>query len=97
MPKEFYVYILASRRNGTLYVGVTSDLVRRVWEHKQHAVPGFTDDYDVTSLVYVEKHSEIREALRREKRLKKWNRQWKLALIEQSNPDWEDLFDRIRP
>ena len=91
MPKPGTVYILASRRNGTLYVGVTSDLVRRVWEHKHDMVEGFTKKYSVHRLVYFEEYGDIRNAITREKQLKKWNRAWKLRLIEADNPDWRDL------
>ncbi len=95
MPKRGFVYILASRRNGTLYTGVTSDLVRRVWEHKQDKVEGFTKRYGVHRLVYVEAHDDIQDAIVREKRIKKWNRQWKLELIEKDNPNWRDLYDEL--
>ena len=96
-------YILASRRNGTLYIGVTSDLSRRVWEHKADLVPGFTKEYGVHTLVYAEFHPTIAcpwrkqgaEAILREKRLKAWRRTWKLALIEEANPTWRDLYDDI--
>ena len=93
--KEPAVYILASQRNGTLYVGVTSNLIKRVYEHKQDLVDGFTSMYRVHMLVYFEQHLEIREAIRREKRLKEWPRKWKLALIEIQNPDWRDLYPDI--
>lgn len=88
--KTYYVYILASGKHGTLYIGVTSDLARRVWEHKQKAVSGFTQQYKVDRLVYVEQTESIEAALSREKQLKKWNRDWKIRLIEEENPDWED-------
>ena len=88
MEKESYVYILASKRNGTLYIGVTSDLIKRVWEHKNKIVGGFSAKYSVDKLVYYEQHIDIMEAIRREKALKKWLRKWKLALIEKSNPHW---------
>jgi len=90
------VYILASRRNGTLYAGVTSDPVRRVWEHKQDLVEGFTKKYRVHRLVYIELHADMAEAILREKRIKKWNREWKIALIENSNPEWNDLWPHMR-
>jgi putative endonuclease len=93
--KIFYVYILASGVGGTLYIGVTSDLVRRVYEHRTGAVPGFTSKYGVGRLVYFEQFDDIENAIRREKRLKKWNRSWKIRLIEESNPDWVDLFPTI--
>jgi len=95
MDKTSYVYILASGRNGTLYIGVTSDLVRRVWEHKNKLAQGFSKKYGVDKLVYFEQHEDITEAIRREKRLKFWQRQWKLDLIEKHNPNWKDLYDDI--
>lgn len=97
MPKErqFFVYILASARNGTLYTGVTSDLVRRVSEHKTKAMSGFTERYGVDHLVYYEQHGTAESAITREKQIKRWNRSWKLRLIEERNPDWADLFDNI--
>ena len=88
---RYAVYILASRRTGTLYIGVTSDLVRRIEQHKALAVPGFTRQYGVTTLVYVERYPTIAEAIAREKQLKGWNRAWKIKLIERSNPQWLDL------
>lgn len=88
----YFVYILASGRNGTLYVGVTSDLVRRVQEHREGLVPGFTRKYAVKSLVYWELHHDINEAILREKRIKRWHRRWKLELIEARNPQWRDLW-----
>jgi putative endonuclease len=93
--KGGYVFIRASRRNGTLYVGVTNDLARRAWEHKQGTARGFTRKYGVTSLVWYERHDDIVEAIAREKRLKKLNRAWKLELIESVNPDWRDLYDDL--
>jgi putative endonuclease len=92
---SFYVYILASRKNGTLYVGVTSDLVRRVYDHRSNAIEGFTKKYSVHTLVYYEPYTDVHDALTREKRLKKWKRQWKLNLIESTNPDWKDLYSQI--
>ncbi len=89
--KIFYVYILASRKNGTLYIGVTSNLYKRVYEHKQDLVDGFTKRYNVHNLVWYEVHQDIREAITREKQIKKWVRRWKLQLIEKTNPEWEDL------
>ena len=89
------VYILASHRNGTLYTGVTSNLIQRVYQHKEHLVQGFTDTYQVTQLVWYELHETMESAIAREKRLKKWNRQWKLRLIEESNPTWQDLWPEI--
>jgi len=93
--KDYYVYILASRRNGTLYIGVTSDLISRVSQHKQKLADGFTEKYDVDKLVYYEIHGEVSEAIIREKRIKKWNRIWKLKLIEKNNPNWHDLSDEL--
>ena len=86
------VYILASKRNGTLYIGVTSDPVRRVWEHRNDTVEGFTRQYGIHTLVWYELHSRMEDAIAREKALKKWNRRWKLQLIEDSNPLWTDLY-----
>lgn len=88
-----YVYILASRRNGTLYVGVTNDLLRRVHEHREGLTPGFTKTYGVKRLVWYEEHGEIGAAILREKAVKRWRRAWKLALIEEKNPQWLDLWD----
>ena len=93
--KAYWVYILASKRNSTLYIGVTSDLVKRVWQHKNNIVEGFTKKYSVHMLVYYEQTNDAHEALRREKQLKKWNRKWKLNLIERKNPNWEDLYEKI--
>jgi putative endonuclease len=87
------VYILASRPNGTLYVGVTSDLTRRIWEHRTGAVSSFTRDYAVYMLVFAEFHETIESAILREKRIKKWGRGWKLELIERGNPQWRDIYD----
>ncbi len=95
MCKHFYVYILASRRNGTLYIGVTNNLVRRVWEHKTNAVDGFTKQYGVHQLVWYEVVDTALAAITREKQLKKWRRIWKLQLIETMNPEWKDLYDDI--
>jgi putative endonuclease len=95
MEKYFYVYIMASRRNGTLYIGVTSDLIKRVWEHKNKLVDGFTETYGVDKLVYFEQFRDAEYAIRREKRLKKYNRKWKMELIEMSNPDWNDLHEDL--
>jgi putative endonuclease len=91
MGERYAVYILASRRNGTLYIGLTSDLVRRIMQHKALAVAGFTRKYNVTMLVYVERFADVHESIAREKQLKGWNRAWKLKLIERSNPTWQDL------
>ena len=92
---RWYVYILASRRNGTLYVGMTNDLLRRVWEHKQELVDSFTKKYRVHSLVWYEAAESPAAAIQREKQLKHWRRAWKLSLIEEGNPTWRDLFDEL--
>jgi putative endonuclease len=89
------VYIMASRRNGTLYIGVTSNLVQRVWQHREGAVDGFTTKYDVKTLVWYELHATMEHAIAREKALKKWNRTWKLKLIESDNPEWRDRWTEI--
>ncbi len=93
MNKQPAVYILANKRNGTLYIGVTSDLAKRIWEHKNNMVEGFTKKYNVHQLVWYEKHESMESAIMREKRLKDWKRAWKLELIESKNPDWVDLYD----
>ncbi len=95
MSKKGYVYILASRRNGTLYVGVTSDLAKRVEEHRQKLVDGFTKEYEVTTLVYFETFDDITDAIAREKRIKGWKRKWKTDLIQSGNPYWRDLYEDI--
>ena len=95
MPGDCYVYILASRIGGTIYVGSTSDLVRRVFEHRAKAVPGFTKRYGVTHLVYFELCDNLEQAILRERQLKKWNRVWKVRLIEERNPNWDDLYPAI--
>ncbi|HBR68619.1 MAG TPA: hypothetical protein DEA55_04500 [Rhodospirillaceae bacterium] len=94
--KKFYVYILAKARNSTFYVGVTSDLGKRMWEHKTGAVEGFTKKYDIKTLVYYEVHDTAENAFIREKRLKKWNRIWKMRIIEEMNPDWRDLYEDLQ-
>ena len=93
--KQPAVYIMASKRNGTLYIGVTSDLVARAWQHREHLVEGFTKKYSVDQLVWYELHPTMDSAITREKQLKKWNRQWKLELIEKENPYWNDLWPSI--
>ena len=93
--KSFYVYIMASKRNGTLYTGSTSDLIKRTWEHKNQVTPGFTARYNVHMLVYYEIHTTYVEAARREKRFKNWPGQQKLNLIEKMNPAWNDLYEEI--
>ena len=95
MERQPCVYLLASDRNGTLYCGVTSDLVRRVWQHRVHAVDGFSHRYDVTRLVWFETQHTMDSAIVREKRIKKWNRAWKLRLIDDMNPAWRDLWPDI--
>ena len=89
------VYILASRKNGTLYIGVTSNLIQRIWQHKNDLVPGFTRDHQIHTLVWYEQHETMASAITREKQLKKWNRSWKLELIEQANPTWRDLWNDV--
>ena len=93
--KQYYVYILSNKRNGTLYIGVTSNLLKRIEEHKSSYVSGFTSSYGLTKLVYYEIHQDIQEAILREKKLKKWNRDWKIELIEKNNPEWNDLYNTI--
>jgi putative endonuclease len=93
--KGYWVYILASKRNGTLYIGVTSNLSRRVYEHKEKLIEGFTKKYNITQLVYAEEFQDINDAIDREKCIKKWNREWKLKLIEKQNPNWEDLYENM--
>ena len=93
--RTYWVYILASKLGGTLYIGVTSNLVKRVYEHRTKVVAGFTKEYGVHRLVYFEQHTDIEAAIHREKRLKKWNRAWKIRLIEEVNPNWDDLYPQI--
>jgi putative endonuclease len=95
MPRQPAVYILASQRNGTLYIGVTGDLVRRIWEHRNDCVAGFTQRHGVHLLVHYEMHESMLAAIEREKQLKKWRREWKLRLIEAGNPGWRDLWEEI--
>jgi putative endonuclease len=95
MDRSFFVYILASKRNGTLYVGVTNNLARRMLEHKGKLVPGFTRQYGVDLLVYFEVFESVLEARAREHSMKRWRRAWKIKLIEEFNPDWDDLTDRL--
>lgn len=95
MGKDYYIYILASKRNGTLYTGITSDLIKRIWEHKNKFVSGFTEKYDVDKLIYFEQHQDPENAIKREKRLKFWKRKWKVDLIEERNPEWKDLYENI--
>ena len=93
--KSYYVYIMASKRNGTLYIGVTNDLLKRVYEHKNNFINGFTKKYNIHSLVYFEQCGDIESAIIREKQLKKWNRKWKLELIERENSQWRDLYEDL--
>jgi len=93
--KIYYVYISANKRNGTLYIGVTSNLKRRIYEHKNNLIDGFTKRYNVHKLVYYEETNDIQRAIQREKQLKKWNRKWKMELIEKVNPQWKDLYDDL--
>jgi putative endonuclease len=95
MQKTYYVYILASKRNGTLYSGVTNDLARRMWEHREGLVPGFTKTYGVKTLVYYETFDDINAAIHRETRLKKYKREWKMNLIQQNNVEWRDLTETL--
>jgi putative endonuclease len=93
--RQYYVYSLASKPNGTLYIGVTNSIARRVWQHKQGLVEGFTKKYGVDRLVYCEAFARPQDAIQREKRLKKWNRAWKIQLIESTNPEWKDLYETV--
>ena len=95
VTKNSYVYILASKKHGTLYVGVTADLVKRVYEHKNDLVKGFTQKYKVHQLAYFEVFEDIEEAIQRETCIKRWKRDWKIELIEKNNPEWNDLYDAI--
>jgi putative endonuclease len=92
MAKPYYVYILASKRNGTLYIGITSDLIKRAYEHKNNMVEGFTQKYNIHNLVYYETTESVESAIKREKQIKRWKRDWKIRLIEKKNADWKDLF-----
>jgi putative endonuclease len=96
MNKQYYIYILASKRNGTLYIGVTSDLRRRMYEHKNKIIPGFTQKYNISNLVHIEAYDNPNDAILREKRLKTWKRAWKIDLIEKENPGWRDLYHDIK-
>ena len=93
----FFVYILANKRNGTLYIGMTDDLVKRVWQHRNEVVPGFSKRYGVKTLVWYETYESRESAFARERQLKKWNRKWKLELIEAANPSWRDLAEKLIP
>ena len=96
MEKGGFVYIMASGRNGTLYIGVTSDLIARAWQHREGNVDGFTKKYGCKTLVWFERHDDIEAAIRREKQMKEWKRLWKLRVIEEMNPDWNDLFESLQ-
>ena len=93
--KTYYVYILASKRNGTLYIGLTNNLMKRVYEHKQGMVKGFTKKYHVDKLVYYEETNDANSAISREKQMKMWKRNWKISLIERTNPEWKDLYNNL--
>jgi len=95
MERQFYIYIMANKRNGTIYIGVTNDLARRVYEHREGLVKGFTSRYGLKSMVYYEVFDSVSLAIQRETSLKRWPRRWKLALIEKANPQWKDLVDEI--
>jgi len=95
MNKKYYVYILSSKKNGTLYTGINNSLKRRVYEHKKGLIEGFSKKYKVRRLVYFEEHLSVHQAIIREKRIKKWQRKWKIRLIEHMNPEWNDLYDEI--
>jgi len=95
MLNNYYVYILATGRNGTLYIGITSDLVSRVWQHKNHQVEGFTDKYNIDKLVYYEATPDVKSAIEREKNIKVWKREWKIRIIEEFNNNWDDLYGTI--
>ena len=93
--RTYYVYILASKRNGTLYIGLTNNLVKRVYEHKHGMVEGFTEKYNVDKLVYYEETNDVNSAISRDKQMKKWKRNWKISLIERTNPEWRDLYNDL--
>jgi putative endonuclease len=95
MDKQYYVYLLASKRSGTLYIGVTSGLIRRVFEHKNDLIEGFTKKYRIHNLVYFETTDDVNSAIKREKQLKKWKRSWKIELIEKNNHSWQDLYPML--
>jgi putative endonuclease len=95
LTKQYYVYIMGSKRNGTLYTGITGDLIRRTYQHRNGLLSGFTKKYGVTQLVWYEVHQDVNEAIKREKNIQAWKRQWKLRLIEESNPEWNDLYEEI--
>jgi putative endonuclease len=92
MVEKYYIYIVASRKNGTLYIGMTNNLKKRIVQHKEGLIPGFTQRYKINMLVYFEEHTDVRDAITREKQMKRWKRAWKIELIESMNPEWNDLF-----
>jgi putative endonuclease len=93
--KQYYVYMMASKKNGTLYIGMTNDLIKRVYQHKNNIIKGFSEKYSVHRLVYYETYRYFKDAINREKQLKRWKRAWKIRLIEQGNPNWEDLYPKL--
>ena len=93
--KYYFVYIVASKKNGILYIGITNDIIKRTIEHKSGKFGGFTKKYNVHKLVYYDTFGDVEQAIGREKRLKKWNRQWKIELVERSNPEWKDLYNEL--
>ena len=95
MTKQFHVYIMSNRRDGTLYIGVTGDFLKRIHQHREKLIGGFTKKYNLTRLVYFESYDDPENAILREKRMKKWNRVWKIELIERFNPEWRDLYDTL--
>ena len=95
MAKASYVYMLASRRYGTLYTGVTTDLIKRIWQHREGFTQGFTKEHKITQLVWYEIHEDVQSAITREKQIKKWNRAWKIKLIQEKNPQWRDLYNEV--
>ena len=95
MGKHYYVYILSNKKNGTLYIGMTNNLIRRIYEHKQGMISGFTRKHDLDKLVFYQKSGSVESAINREKQMKKWKREWKIKLIERNNPEWEDLYQKI--
>ncbi len=95
MEEQYFVYVLASKRNGTLYIGVTSDLMKRVYGHRNNLIEGFTQKYHVHNLVYYEATGDINSAIEREKQMKKWERRWKIQLIKKNNPEWKDLYSDL--
>ena len=93
--KHYYIYILANKKNGSLYIGFTDNILRRIWQHKSKLIKGFTSKYNIENLVYLESYDNPIDGIKREKQLKKWKRSWKIKLIEENNPDWEDLYNKI--